>query len=214
MNENCKRILSPSHSIVDFQTYGDENSKEIIILLHGYGQNCEEIQEQLNDILNPKYYWIIPNGLFPIPKKRRDSILYRYAWYFYNELKQKYYIDFNYPKEVLSNFINIIDPQKRDLTIIGYSQGGYLAPFLGQTLKQTKKVIGINCNYRSDMLNNNYNFSLYAIHGDQDEIVSYENSKNSFEKIRPLLTEGNFITVKDGRHSLTKDFITILKTLI
>lgn len=215
MRDKCKRVFVNAPSIVDYQTFGDPNSSNIAILLHGYGQNSDIVIEDFKDTLDKDYYWIIPNGVFPMPKKRADKISYKFAWYFYDNHEQKYYIDFKYPCSVLSNFIDQIDDKNRPVTIIGYSQGGYLAPFLGQAIERTTKVIGINCNYRHDMLEDEFNFDLFSIHGNSDPIVDYKNSQNSFEKLVPKLSsQSKYITIEKGTHSLSDEFIEEIKNLI
>lgn len=202
MIENCERIFVKAPCLVDYQVYGNKNADKVALLLHGFGQNSEMILEDLKATLSEDYYWIIPNGVFPMPKKRKDSISYRFAWYFYNNIEEKYYIDFYYPSQVLKSLIKELDPKERPLTIIGYSQGGYLAPFAGQEISTCEKVIGINCNYRFDMLEGSINYALYALHGDKDPIVDYENSKNSFEQLRPKIEQGDYLTIKDGTHEI------------
>ena len=205
MIEKCKRILVPAQSIVDFLEFGNPNAKKVLLILHGYGQNAEEIYESLKDIIPEDYHCIIPNGVFPMPKQRADKIYYRFAWYFYNTIEQKYYIDFTYPTSVLNSFLANINPSARPTTIVGYSQGAYLAPFLGQAYSATSRVIGINCNYRYDMLTPEINFDLYSIHGIGDPIVNFDNSKNSFEQLKPQLLKGEFIPVDNKTHDIDEE---------
>jgi len=215
MIDICKRVFVNAPVLVDYQTAGNPQAEKIAILLHGYGQNSKIIHDDMADVLDKDYFWIIPNGVFPMPRKRAEGISFKFAWYFYNSAEQKYYIDFKYPCGVLKSLIESIDDNSRPITIIGYSQGGYLAPFLGQAIDKTEKVIGINCNYRADMLDDNFDFDLYSIHGDIDPIVDYENSKQSFESLKDKIsTSSEYITVKDGAHSLNEDFIEAIKNLI
>jgi predicted esterase len=210
-----KRILAPAHSVVDFLEYGNKESTNKILLLHGYGQNNEVIYEDFKDLITNDCHWIIPNGFFPIPKKRPDKIIYRYAWYFYNDVKQQYFIDFKYPVEVIKSFLNIILPSSGyKLKIIGYSQGGYLAPFLGQAIDQTEQVIGINCNYRVDMLEKVFKFQLDAIHGQEDGIVDPNNSYHSFSKIQTRYPHFRYKKLEHYGHELNSDYLDNVKELL
>ncbi|EQC43824.1 alpha/beta hydrolase [Bacteriovorax sp. Seq25_V] len=214
MIEKCKRILVPAESVVDFLEFGNPHAKKLLLILHGYGQNAQEIYESLKDIITDEYHCIIPNGVFPMPKQRADKISYRFAWYFYNTIEQKYYIDFKYPCSVLSSFLARINPENRLTTIVGYSQGGYLSPFLGQVYAPTRRVIGINCNYRYDMLNSQIDFDLFSIHSEGDPIVNFENSQSSFEMLRPLLLKGEFIALPTKTHDIDQEIRETLLRLL
>ena len=143
MIEKCKRVLIDAPSIIDYQSLGNPNSDRVILLLHGYAQNSQEIIDSFKSLIDESdAHWLVPNGVFPIPKKRKDYISYRFAWYFYNTVKQEYYIDFDYPSHVLSGLLAKLNTKDKAVTIIGYSQGGYLAPFVAQRYPQAQKVIG------------------------------------------------------------------------
>lgn len=180
MIDNCTRINIYAPYLVDYQSIINSGATKVGIILHGYAQNSQVIKESLQELIkDTSFNWFIPNGIFPMPKQVANEVKYRFAWYFFDGIKEKYFIDFSYPTAVLKEFLNLSNPNKLPVTVIGYSQGGYLAPFLGQAMQEVEKVISINANYRFDMLEEVFNFKFYAVHGQDDDVVHFEKSRNS-----------------------------------
>ena len=216
MNKSqLNRITIESPMIVDYMELGNKESSNVLLILHGYGQNSQIIKESLSDILMENdYHIIIPNGPFPIPKVRDENVLYRFAWYFFNRFEKNYFIDFSVPKNLLKTLLNKIAPNK-NITVIGYSQGGYLAPFVGEVEKSIEKVIGINCKFRDDMIDDNLNFELHHIHDKNDQIVEYEPALESFKRMESKLsTKSTHHSINSKGHALSDEIIETLKTLL
>ena len=100
------------------------------------------------------------------------------------------------------------------LTIIGYSQGGYLAPFVGEKIPQTKHVIGVNCRFRFDKLPDKLNFKIDGIHGEQDENVDPLRAKESFGVLKDRGASGGFYIVEKEGHRLTLPFKEKIRQLL
>jgi predicted esterase len=143
-----------------------------------------------------------------MPKKKTDSntgqSYYQIprAWYFYDNLKDEFLIDYEFPSELLAGLIQKLGLASNPLCILGYSQGGYLAPFVGAKLAQTKHVIGVNCRYREDLLPAKLNFRLDAFHAQEDTQVDYQNSLASFELLNSRSIAGEFYTWPNKDHEL------------
>lgn len=215
MIDNCTRINIYAPYPVDYQYIINPKANKLGIILHGYAQNSQEIKESLKElVLDESYNWFIPNGIFPMPKQLNKEVKYRFAWYFYDSIKEKYFIDFSYPTNVLQNFLKKVNTDNLPITIIGYSQGGYLAPFLAQATPEVKKVISINANYRHDMLLDDFNFEFYAVHAVNDDVVNYEKSKTSFDVIKSKASHAQFISITDTKHLINDKIITEILKLI
>ena len=63
--------------------------------------------------------------------------------------------------DFLFNTLKNLNLLNKELFIIGYSQGGYLAPFVGLKCPNTSAVIGINCNYKTEFFNQKINFKKF-----------------------------------------------------
>lgn len=210
------RLQLNAPMIVDFEEHGKLDSDKALLILHGYGQNIDIIKEQLGENIynHPDYHIIIANGCFPIPKVRSDHVLYRFAWYFYDRFESRYFIDFTTPKNILNSLITELAP-KKDLTIIGYSQGGYLAPFVGEMILKTKKVIGVNCKFRQDLLGESLDYDLFHLHGENDKLVEYKPALESFNILKKRVKGScKHLTIKNTNHDISNELIEELLTLL
>lgn len=180
------------------------------LFLHGYAENAEVFYNRVSKVFAPKHRSLFFNGIFPIPTIRKDIVLYQYAWYFFNPIEKKYFIDFSTPVNCLKKAIQgQVEPTDK-ITIIGYSQGGYLAPFLAQELSQVDHVIAINASMREDLLGDRLNFRFDQIHGKQDDIVDYDLARARFEKLKAKINQSHWHAVESADHKLSP---SILKTL-
>jgi predicted esterase len=214
------RVTLQKHSFQAELTYpaelielaGSSNEEDrVYLFLHGYAENAEVFHKRVTRTFTPKCRSIFLNGSFPIPTIRGDVVLYQFAWYFYNALENKYYVDFNTPVESIKKILNKLNiSESTKLTIIGYSQGGYLAPFLAKELPNADKVISINASIREDKLESELNFHLDQLHAIEDERVEFKLAKERFEKLSPRLPSSQWIEMPNETHQLSEN---ILKTL-
>lgn len=195
-------------------TIENEEDQRVYLFLHGYGENAEVFYKRTLKSFTPQHRSLFLNGIFPIPTIRQDIVLYQYAWYFYNPVENKYFIDFNAPVESIQKLLAQIIPSDKKLTIIGYSQGGYLAPFLAAALPNADHVIVINASIREDFLGNNLNFKLDQIHGEEDDRVDYQIARERFEKLKTRLPSSTWHSLPQQDHKLSDEILKALeKTL-
>ena len=208
------RIKVPSFHLVDYIKNDCPNPKRVILLLHGYGEKAQKIFKRLIGYLPEGSLVIAPNGPFPLPVKAEDSYKISFAWYFFDPIKDKFFIDYELPSELLKNFYQQLNLPNLPLTIIGYSQGGYLAPLVGEKIPQTSHVIGINCRFRYDKLKEVPNFKLDGIHGKNDIVVDPSRALESFEILKKRGLRGNFYLLENEGHLLSEPFKEKIKELL
>ena len=209
-----KRAKVNAYHLVDFIDEGPVDAEKVILLLHGYGERSKTIYKKLKSELPADQRIICPNGPFPMPKKTDDGFKMSYAWYYFDPITEQFFIDYDLPATLLQNFMISNGFDKLPLTIIGYSQGGYLAPFVGQKLKNTKQVVGINCRFRYDMLGPTLNYKLDAIHGQKDELVDPVKAQESFNVLRNRGIKGEFYMVEEEGHPISPPIKKVLAKLI
>lgn len=185
-----------------------KEGKELILLLHGFQDKASRLYQTLQSILPATSSLLAPNGLFPIPYKKEFQdgsparLKLAYCWYFYDSFEKTYHIDQTPACNMIQTLIQQLFPkQDLSITIIGFSQGGYLAPFVGLTLPQTKKVIVINGEIKVDLLaRKQIPFPIYSIHGKRDEMVDPQNCQRSFQQFLANGNQGEFDLLENSAH--------------
>ncbi|MBC99418.1 MAG: hypothetical protein CME63_16865 [Halobacteriovoraceae bacterium] len=197
--------------------------EKIIVLLHGYSESAAKIYKRIGRSLNvtlqnekTNYSIIALNGLYPLPKHfplndqidrdQEAELLAGFAWYFYDQRKDEFLIDYKVPTETLTQFLHMINPKKLPTIFIGYSQGGYLAPFVGLNYPPTEQVLGINCSFRSDIIERDYKdipFTLNQVQGAKDSIIDTDLSFSRYEYLKDKFKmKGSFEWIAEGDHWL------------
>ncbi len=195
---------------------GNEKSEKNLLILHGFAQNNEQILDELVKKLDPSisenYRIFIPNGIFPIPKIRREGIKYRYSWYFFDGSRQEYYVDMITPMTAIMNFFKQLE--LKEVIVVGYSQGGYLAPILASHCSIVSETISLNANTRVDKLGPEKNFKHTSIHNEGDPTVECENSYKSYEALKEIISEAEYFKLPVNTHEITQESISIINDLL
>lgn len=197
-----QRIINASRN-VGVATRELGNPKPTVLLLHGYLQCGSSIFKLLDPFIPQSYQVIAPNGLFPVARGVGEHITLRYTWYFFNPATNQYLIDMEQACDYLKHIAESFKLTSAPLIIIGYSQGGYLAPFAAQHLPSTTRVIGINCRFRAENLCNPLSFRLDAIHGLADVLVDPKRARGNHQEILNCGNKGTFHGIPNEGHRFT-----------
>ena len=202
-----QRRRIPCHTVTDFILSGDQESETLYLLLHGFNETGQIVHNRISPLLPKEALILAPNGNFPLPvKKADDGYTVNFGWYFYDNSSNSYFIDYDLPSEILINLLKELGLEKKKLYIIGYSQGGYLAPFVAQKHDNVQKVIGMACVFRHKMFDSIPSFPMVAIHGKEDLMVSFEGQKTSVNEMRAKNIDIEFVELKDSGHRLDDAF--------
>lgn len=207
---NLKTIL-PTTLI----TNGNSDYQEIILLLHGYSEDAQKIYDKVAPKLDHKKYLIIAaNGIYPLVDRfpldtlnNKKKLLRGYAWYFYDQANDVYLVDYNVPAMAIADLIDQINNKNTPVNIIGYSQGGYLAPFLPKYCEQIQYILGINCSFRTDMLPKNNSFKLDGLQGKDDLIIDVALSKSRHSEFIRNGNKGAYKIIDEENHRLTPKLV-------
>lgn len=192
--------------------HGASTCKKLYVLLHGYEENAQRIFDKISPVIPADAHVFAANGPFPIPRKVEGNYRIGFSWYFYDFAQKEYYIDMQVALKLLYKSVLDLNLQEHEITVIGFSQGGYLAPFLGLQFLNTKKVIGIGCEYLVGEFLQPMPFAISAIHGKKDSVVSIEAAQSSFVQIKN--NSGNFYALENTEHRLDSDVLSALKKLL
>ena len=198
---------------VEYDLITSKTAKRTYILLHGFYENASIIREKILHLLPEDSNILIPNACFPVAKRRPEGWKLYFSWYFYNEKTNEFYIEYDFPAGVLEKLIDQLKLNSLPITIIGYSQGGYLSPFLAERLSSCDQVIGLGCSYKYDLLKEVDHYKIDAIHGKIDDKVDPINAENCFNKLSTK-HKGTFHMLENTGHELDQSFIKKLQELL
>ena len=188
--------------------------KRVYLLLHGYLLDGKFLYDQLVDVLPKSEVILAPNGPFMVPVKKKDEFLAKYAWYFFDPNKKSYYINFEPAAEFIKSMLIEMDLIRKPITVIGYSQGGYLAPKIAEIIPAVDSVIGLACCFRNQRFQYRSNVIYNQINSEDDLVVAYQGAKDEFQTLRNRGNIGQMITLKDSGHKLDINYKQQLSTLI
>jgi len=191
-----------------------KNPEELVIILHGYQQRGELINRLLEGCVGPNVEVLSPDAPFPVPQKVNNNYQMAYTWYFFDPETDTYLYDMSIALDYLHELLTDLKLDHLPTRILGYSQGGYLAPFLGERLPQTKQVIGVNCRFRSEALNGPLPFKLDAIHGKKDVLVDPERAVKCHEELITQGCRGEFHLLEESGHGISAEVRSTLTTLL
>jgi predicted esterase len=188
--------------------------KAITLLLHGYNERGLRIFRKLSKYLPSDHYIIAPDAPFPLPRVKSDRLDFGYAWYFYDPFTKSYQVDQKLVLGLLSELISQANPEGLPVNIIGFSQGGYLAPLVGYSVDKTQHVIGVGCEFRTRFFATAPKFTLDAIHGAMDTIVSPENSLAEIALLKELGIEVSWHLLHELKHELNAEVGLTIKNIL
>jgi len=206
-----------------FFEHGNKNPKHLVIFLHGYGSNGEDLIA-----LAPEFQSAVKDAYFISPNAPMELPIHFFAGYQWFELENRD-PKIMYPQIIqANNFLDDFIKEQlerfkltyKDLIFIGFSQGGMMALYNSLRAKQqAKATICLSGRFISpkdlgEKINSKPEICL--IHGKDDEVVHFEHflqSKTDLTKvgvdfeaheIDNLGHSINFAVVKRVREFLTK----------
>jgi predicted esterase len=198
----------------DYHIHVPEKPKRLYVLLHGYLLDGKFMMDKLLNSLPEDGLVVSPNGPFPVPVKKNNQFAPRYAWYFFDPEKKIYYINYDPAAYFMKSFLQRIWPLELPITLIGYSQGGYLAPKLAEIIPMVDTVIGLACTYRNAKFKFRSEVTIHQINSENDSIVTFETAQREFQELERRGNTGEFITLKEAGHKLDEYYIASLESLL
>ena len=201
---------------IDYYYQAPKFGAPLFLLLHGFAQQWSDVYQELGKILPQGAGVLASNGIYPLPKRNKETNEWdiSYAWYFFDREKRKYLIDQTFSRDILTRLIDEELNHQGEVIIIGFSQGGYLAPFVASTLKQVTKVIMINANLKVDLLPKTIDAQTLCLNGAKDPIVCPKNARQSFDQWISNGNSGEFFELDKTHHSISPQILDKLIELI
>jgi predicted esterase len=114
----------------------------------------------------------------------------------------------------LRDLLKIENPTKLPVTIIGFSQGGYMSPHVGFAIPETKLVIGLACEFRSNFIHQLPSFKLIAVHGELDDIVTPSAQKSEIDSLKIKGIEIDYHLIPSTGHEITTEMAKVVNSLL
>jgi len=183
----------------------------LVLFFHGYSDSANSLLHRLN----PSHQWPYDiwsaNGPFPLPIITGREIKESYGWYFINENEDKVFIPPSLTIEMIKTTLKKQNLFDREIVLVGFSQGGFLAPRLAHHLPHVKMIIGLGCGYQLKDYKG-LSIPVHAIHGDKDQIIPVEKSRAAFEELPSSLKREYHIIpgLEHKMNSVVGDLVTRL----
>ena len=154
-----------------------------LMVLHGFSDHAESVTKRLigkNTTIEGATL-LAPNALFPAPVKKGDEYKEAYSWYFRDPKTGMQMSSPEFAAAAVVKLVNHLDLNHLTWVVLGFSQGGFFAPHLIRAGLNIKTIIAVGAAFRPEAYQGLKPFRLHAIHGQDDQVVEHEVSKNSFE---------------------------------
>jgi len=161
---------------------------------------------KLETLFPPNCMVIAPNAPFPQGIKKGDRYELGFSWYFYESRSEGYFIDMKVACDFLAQAVRKKGFGDLPKTIVGFSQGGYLAPFAALAIGNVDQVIGVACEFLDEDLDEvgaaRLPFRVDGVCGVQDAVVSEEASRSSHQRLISKGSTGDFVSVDGSEHRI------------
>ncbi len=156
-----------------------EPQKPLVLFLHGYTDSGSSLLRRALKGAELSVNILAPNGPFPLPVMSEKGFKEAYAWYFWEYATDKMVIHPRVAVGMLKKLIKDLGYEKTPKVIVGFSQGGFLAPYLLPEIKNVKALIAVGSAFRAQDYPQEVLHPVIAIHGAQDKVITIERARES-----------------------------------
>ncbi len=210
-----KQTASSTFTIAyDYWIRKPENPVSLFLLLHGFSQRGESIFSKLEPSLPKNAVVLSLNAPFPSPVRIKDEYKEAYAWYFYMSKEKRFVIQ---PTESVAAIHKLLKDLKLNtlpINIIGFSQGGYMVPWLVKELATVNRAITIAADYPSHYYENLRAYRFDAIHGTDDTVAPISEVRSSIQALVKTKRDVTFHEITKTGHEINDAVIERVKSIL
>lgn len=193
-----------------------KDKNPLLLLLHGYGSNEEDLFSFANEL--PDEYYVIS------ARAPYDLMYNSFAWYAINfDADENKFSDIEQAQSsrvLIATFIDELVANYpidgNDVTLIGFSQGSILSYAVALTYPQkVQRVVAMSGYLNTEMADEKYatnDFSrlkIFASHGTVDQVIPVDWARNSIPKIKALGIEIEYKEYPVGHGVAPQNFLDL-----
>ncbi|MEM6400079.1 MAG: alpha/beta hydrolase [Cyanobacteria bacterium P01_D01_bin.116] len=199
---------------IDVPPKTGETKKGLIIILHGWGSNAEDVASIVPFLQLPEYHFVFPNAPFSHPHSPVGR-----AWY--DLSRDNMYEGLTESRKLLIDCFESLEKSTGlplNKTILsGFSQGGAMTLDVGLNLPFAG-LISMSGYLHSDIhgvenQTNNILPPVLIMHGKQDEVVPLVAAKKARDVLESLAVALKYDEF-DGGHQITSQMLDVARTFI
>lgn len=162
--------------------------------MHGYQDRAESVMRRLGWLDNqPPFKVLAINGPFPAPVWTGSGFLEAYSWYFRDTDRKLTLIPPTQSAKTIADLVRQIGLDSDSKVIVGFSQGGLMAPFLASQLRRVKAIVTMSSPLPAESYKGVHPLPVYALHGSKDERVPIDRSRDEHQALMRKGFGGEFI---------------------
>ncbi len=175
-----------------------------VILLHGYQDHALSMTRRLGwlDREDLPFQILAVNAPFPVPVWKADGFVEAYSWYFRDTSRDLMIVN---PLDTAAQVARLVRENllpNRPLALLGFSQGGYLAPYLAHHLPEVRAIIAIGSGYPAEPYSRLQPLPVFGLHGASDDRWPIEASQSAHAELLKRGFKGEFHIVPDLGHKV------------
>jgi phospholipase/carboxylesterase len=198
---------------IDFAPNTGHKSKGLIVTLHGWGANADDVASLLPFVNLPDYQFIFPNGPFPYPYSPQGR-----AWY---DLRvENMYQGLTESRQILIDWLQSLEsttgiPLSRTV-LSGFSQGGAMTLDAGLKLPVAGLIVMsgyLHPGAIPDVKSLNKFPPALIMHGRQDQVVPLQAAIKAKEVLESLPTSVEYHEFNMG-HEIRPEMLELLREFV
>ncbi|MDB9521821.1 alpha/beta hydrolase [Dolichospermum circinale CS-1225] len=203
--------MTPVLDFIRVSPPGKQTPKALIVTLHGWGANAQDVASLIPYINLPDYEFLLPNAPYPYPHADTGR-----AWY---DLRtENMYAGLAESKQLLIDWLQSLEtntgiPLSRTI-LSGFSQGGAMTLDVGLSLPLAGLVVMSGYPHPSVATLNPGNFPPTLImHGTKDEVVPLQAALKSRDMAKSLGVAVEYHEFEMG-HEINLPMLEALRTFV
>lgn len=198
----CETQFQTQNTMIYFEQIA-ESSDRLYLLLHGYRQSGRVAFIDFASCFKESDHLVAPNAPYPILKSDTSILGVGYSWYFEDPKKEIKIKKREDAARAISDFLIQINPKKKPVTILGFSQGGILAFHVAELNYEVDQVIAVCSIFPTYPQTRLHSVKIHALHGENDSIIPLNLVQEKYTQFTQLGFSAELIVLPGLNHEVS-----------